>query len=128
MFELFLTKIPNDCAFRAQNLNARAGKKEGGWGEGIFARPRFPIPIFFRRRISCQLKTGAPPLNYLKIKTPAIYEQKFITKDKVNNFFGFCCSVKLNNNHSTKITNNSKNIIVVVLIVDIPKYPFINKR
>jgi len=27
-------------------LNARAGKKEGGWGEGIFARPRFPIPIF----------------------------------------------------------------------------------
>ena len=42
-----------------------AGKKEGGWGEGpegvalrpygvkIFARPRFPIPIFFRRhRIS----------------------------------------------------------------------------
>jgi len=29
-----------------QKLNARAGKKEGGWGEGIFARPRFPIPIF----------------------------------------------------------------------------------
>jgi len=26
--------------------DARAGKKEGGWGEGIFARPRFPIPIF----------------------------------------------------------------------------------
>jgi len=25
-------------------LNARAGKKEGGWGEGIFARPRFPPP------------------------------------------------------------------------------------
>jgi len=23
---------------------ARAGKKEGGWGEGIFARPRFPPP------------------------------------------------------------------------------------
>jgi len=27
-------------------LSARAGKKEGGWGEEIFARPRFPIPIF----------------------------------------------------------------------------------
>ena len=30
-------------------LNARAGKKEGGWGEGIFARPRFRR-LFFRRR------------------------------------------------------------------------------
>ena len=28
-------------------LNARAGKKEGGWGEGIFARPRFPPPPNF---------------------------------------------------------------------------------
>ena len=27
-------------------LNARAGKKEGDWGEGIFARPRFPPPNF----------------------------------------------------------------------------------
>jgi len=26
--------------------SARVGKKEGGGGEGIFARPRFPIPIF----------------------------------------------------------------------------------
>jgi len=26
--------------------DARAGKKEGGWGEGIFARPRFPPPNF----------------------------------------------------------------------------------
>jgi len=39
----------------------QAGKKEGGLGEGIFARPRLePVrlwrnPIFFRRcRISCQ--------------------------------------------------------------------------
>jgi len=24
-----------------KNFYARAGKKEGGWGEGIFARPRF---------------------------------------------------------------------------------------
>jgi len=28
-------------------LNARAGKKERGWGEGIFARPRFPPPPNF---------------------------------------------------------------------------------
>jgi len=50
-----LSKTPNDCALRAQNRNARAGKKEGGWGgEGIpcrstgqaFARPRFPPPNF----------------------------------------------------------------------------------
>ena len=27
--------------------DARAGKKEGGWGEGIFARPRFPPPPNF---------------------------------------------------------------------------------
>ena len=27
--------------------SARAGKKEGGWGEGIFARPRFPAASFF---------------------------------------------------------------------------------
>ncbi len=46
-FEHFLSKTPNDCALRAQNLNARAGKKEGGWGEGIFARPRFPPPPNF---------------------------------------------------------------------------------
>jgi hypothetical protein len=32
--------------FARQKLNARAGKKEGGWGEGIFARPRFPILFF----------------------------------------------------------------------------------
>ncbi|MBU1663710.1 hypothetical protein KKE25_04030, partial [Patescibacteria group bacterium] len=49
-------------------------KKEGGWGEGpegvalrpygvkIFARPRFPIPIFFRRRrISYFALRNAPP-------------------------------------------------------------------
>jgi len=27
--------------------DARAGKKKGGWGEGIFARPRFPPPPNF---------------------------------------------------------------------------------
>jgi len=38
-----------DGALRAaeSKLNARAGKKEGGWGEGIFARPRFPPPPNF---------------------------------------------------------------------------------
>ena len=46
-FEHFLTKILNDCALRAQNRNALAGKKERGWGEGIFARPRFPPPPNF---------------------------------------------------------------------------------
>jgi len=35
-------------------LNARAGKKEGGWGEGIFARPRFRRFFFRRRNFSCQ--------------------------------------------------------------------------
>jgi len=28
--------------------SARAGKKEGGWGEGIFARSRFPDATGFR--------------------------------------------------------------------------------
>jgi len=46
-FEHFLSKTLNDCALRAQNRNARTGKKEGGWGEGIFARPRFPPPPNF---------------------------------------------------------------------------------
>ena len=41
--------------FARLKLNARAGKKEGGWGEGIFARPRFPIPIF-------------PPPNFVPVK------------------------------------------------------------
>jgi len=35
-------------------LNARAGKKEEGWGEGIFARPRFRRFFFRRRNFSCQ--------------------------------------------------------------------------
>ena len=41
------------AALRAAGTNpdARAGKKEGGWGEGIFARPRFRR-FFFRRRNS----------------------------------------------------------------------------
>jgi len=42
--------LPTDsAALRAAELklNARAGKKEGDWGEGIFARPRFPPPPNF---------------------------------------------------------------------------------
>jgi len=51
-----LSKTLNDCALRAQNQNARAGKKEGGWGEGIFARPRFPSPPNF---VFCIAKCAA---------------------------------------------------------------------
>ncbi|KUK98950.1 MAG: hypothetical protein XE08_0318 [Parcubacteria bacterium 32_520] len=32
---------------------ARAGKKEGGWGEGIFARPRFSAAAEFRANKVC---------------------------------------------------------------------------
>jgi hypothetical protein len=32
---------------RGKNQTARAGKKEGGWGEGIFAHSRFPPPPNF---------------------------------------------------------------------------------
>jgi len=31
-----------------KKICARAGKKEGGWGEGIFARPRFSAAAEFR--------------------------------------------------------------------------------
>jgi len=38
-------------------LNARAGKKEGDWGEGIFARPRFsPPPNFVPVKLARRLK------------------------------------------------------------------------
>jgi hypothetical protein len=58
--ELFLTKIRTanfDCRAsrgRNKNFSARAGKKEGGLGEGIFARPRFRRFFFRRRNFSCQ--------------------------------------------------------------------------
>jgi len=32
---------------KLRRRKARAGKNEGGWGEGIFARPRFPPPPNF---------------------------------------------------------------------------------
>jgi len=60
--ELFLTKILTlnfDCRAsrgRAENFSARAGKKEGGWGEGIFARPRFSAAAIFRAS-----EASAPP-------------------------------------------------------------------
>jgi len=38
-----------------KNFYAWAGKKEGGWGEGIFARPRFSATAEFRAS-----KAGAP--------------------------------------------------------------------
>src|SRR3989338_9135923 len=49
--ELILSKISEnrqEAALRAAQtiLNARAGKKKGGWGGWIFARPRFPPPNF----------------------------------------------------------------------------------
>jgi len=47
MHELFLKKILKTL----QMNSARAGKKEGGWGEGIFARPRFPPLLFFAAAI-----------------------------------------------------------------------------
>jgi len=43
-----LSKTQNDCALRAQNQNARADKKEGGLGEGIFAR-LLPFPFRLRK-------------------------------------------------------------------------------
>jgi len=54
LFDEIRTFFERHCrrASRAK-LNARAGKKEGGWGEGIFARPRFPPP---------------PPPNFVPVK------------------------------------------------------------
>ena len=67
--ELFLTKIrtaTSDCRAsrgRNKNFSARAGKKEGGWGEGIFARPRFRRFFFRRRNFSYFALRNAPPRN-----------------------------------------------------------------
>jgi len=49
----FLTKsrLIAERSSAEPKLNARAGKKEGGWGERIFARPRFRR-FFFRHRNS----------------------------------------------------------------------------
>ena len=42
-FSVFLVPPSRRKIFRAKPK--QAGEKEGGWGEGIFVRPRFPIPI-----------------------------------------------------------------------------------
>jgi len=50
--EFILSEIAEnrqEAALRAAGTkpDARAGKKKGGWGELIFARPRFPPPPEF---------------------------------------------------------------------------------
>jgi len=64
--------------WRSRKLDARAGKKEGGWGEGIFARPRFPIPIF-------------PPPNFVPVKlaryTTWILSRNSVLKKISSNLF-----------------------------------------
>jgi len=40
-----------------KKICARAGEKEEGWGEGIFARPRFSAAAEFRTS-----EAGAPPI------------------------------------------------------------------
>lgn len=47
-------------------------------------------------------------LIYLKIRMPAIYEQKFIITDKVINFFGLCRKTRINSNHSVRVIIISK--------------------
>ena len=56
---------------RGKNQIARAGKKEGGWGEGIFARPRFSAAEF---RAS---ETGAPLTIFLARFYQNVYLQPF---------------------------------------------------
>ena len=43
-------------------LDARAGKKKGGWGEWIFARPRFSAASEIRAS-----ETGAPPSSIISV-------------------------------------------------------------
>jgi hypothetical protein len=47
--------------FARQKLNARAGKKEGGWGEGIFARPSLSDSDFSAAAEFRANEVGAPP-------------------------------------------------------------------
>jgi len=55
MFEHFLSKTQNDCALRAQNPNARAGKKEGGWGGRNFCPPSLSAAAEFRISL-CEMR------------------------------------------------------------------------
>jgi len=57
-------------------LNARAGKKEGGWGEGIFARPRFRYFFFRRRNFSYFALRNAPPKMKLCLPRPPARTQQ----------------------------------------------------
>jgi len=59
---------------------ARAGKKEGGWGEGIFARPRFSAAAEFRAS-----EAGAPPKTMLPLPQPS--RARATTRNSLN----FCC-------------------------------------
>jgi len=53
-------------AARHKPNRSDTGKKEGGWGEGIFARPRFPPPPNF---VFCFAKCAA---------------KEFVAKDEIH--------------------------------------------
>ena len=80
--ELFLSKIRTanfDCRAslgRNKNFSARAGKKEGGWGERIFARPRFRRFFFRRRNFSYFALRNAPPERKLCLPRPPVRTQQ----------------------------------------------------
>jgi len=71
--------------------DARAGKKEGGWGEGIFARPRFPpppnfVPMKLARRLKIN-KVNASLDYILKILTIQLLRIMILNKlEIVKNF------------------------------------------
>jgi len=93
--ELFLTKIRTakfDCRAklgRDKNFSARAGKKEGGWGEGIFARPRFRRFFFRRRNFSYFALRNAPPRSVALV--PPTH-----TRATIRNSLKFVCLFLLN--------------------------------
>jgi len=61
----------NSKAVCGINYAKQAGKKEGGWGEGIFARPRFPPPpIFVFRFARCADKKRQNPMSNHLTMTP----------------------------------------------------------
>ncbi|NTV31203.1 hypothetical protein HGA91_04480 [candidate division WWE3 bacterium] len=78
------------------------------------------------RALASVAKTFAA--NYLKIRTPARYEQKFITKDKANILFDFSCRAYTSNFHSTRTTNNSPHKIIAKFILRKEKWLLTNKR
>ena len=71
--ELILRRI---LMLNSKNLYARAGKKEGVWGEGIFARPRFSVAAEFRISL-CEMRRQrrccpcpSPPVRGQRQETP----------------------------------------------------------